>query len=489
MKTRKAIFRAKGMNFDSKADLSQLFLSKSEVLITAQKTCHESIEVFEWWLDEEIKKLKELRIQAKKGIKSAIERLEKDQKFFKIDKTASSAVLWKIMRYYFKIEINQKEKEKRNNLTKKIAGMMNHVNNSVVEVDEFGNVVADDRISRASSIKGEEDKKKEKVNLLEGQRKAIVKEIQKEYREANLKYQACILMAGFVKSIENISNKMKESSNEVRSRLKVYIDQIEDEEVQRRMFIKMGGYYGKEYFDNGSKVKENAFDNMMRTLRKNPDTVKFNVDVEHRSRAYGTRCSQFQDLMNFLVHQNKKRFKIKKLSKKEQEAKNIEFVNKNVKENYKVNNIEIQKDRNNQDLLDRSIMMEDDIHDIVDNDSIYYLEEKLLEKVKSDRNYLEDQEFTSENKIKTKVRIIRNFSRQQSVVSDNMTDDAQEKPEEENDELLTSVIVEKPEEHNSDIEEVIEVEEGKDAEDDKVENEEIKEGGEEEVKEGEDLKE
>lgn len=243
---------------------------------------------------------------------------EIDHKLFKgVGISNCSLVVWKIMQYiFYNFKVNKEEKKKKK-IEKRINEIEELQNEDVIELDEDGNIIAHDRVSRAGSSVNELAQQKD-IESLRAQVDALVRETQRIQREANWKRQCAVMLAGVTKALDPIFIKSREKVTDICRPLEEIRKTIKDDKTLKQLFISVGGYEGEVLFrrgDKGSKIKLDNYEKIDTQVRK--ECLEFLEDLRHESRSYRTHISKYGELVKILADANPMQFKIKKLNKKE----------------------------------------------------------------------------------------------------------------------------------------------------------------------------
>lgn len=242
-------------------------------------------------------------------------------------------VVWKIMQYIFYNYKLSKDEKKKKKIEKRINEIQELQNDDVIELDDDGNIIAHDRVSRAGSSVNELTQQKD-IESLRAQVKALARETQRLRRQANWKRQCAFMLAGVSKALDPVFEKSRQRITDVCRPLENIRKTIKDDKTLKRLFIEVGGYQGEVLFkrgDKGSKLKLETYKNIDSQVRK--DCLEFLEDIRHESRSYRTHISKYGDLVQVLADANPMIYKIKKLNKKEFAEEKVRRIQEGIDEN------------------------------------------------------------------------------------------------------------------------------------------------------------
>lgn len=221
------------------------------------------------------------------------------------------------MQYIFHNYKKTKDEKKKQKIEKRINEIEELQNDDVIELDEDGNIIGHDRVSRAGSSVNELTQQKD-IDSLRLQVNALIKETQRIQREANWKRQCAMMLAGVTRALDPLFEKSRQRITEICRPLEEIRKTIKDDKTLKKLFMDVGGYAGEVLFkrgDKGSKIKLENYDKIISLVRK--DCLDLLEDLRHESRSYRTHISKYGDIVRFLANKNPQLFKIKKLNKKE----------------------------------------------------------------------------------------------------------------------------------------------------------------------------
>lgn len=204
-------------------------MKKHQVLVAAERTGYESKDDILEWLDYMKQHLHDLKKELKEN-KNKKPVYERKSKLFKLNTTASSAVAWKLMNWYLGRYERELETRKREALMK-MAEEQYDDDSDVYELDSNGDCMSDN-MSRRSSL-GEMVDQKRYIRELEDQKRAVVGEIQRLYREGNCKRQAVMMLAGLTKAMDPIAKRGVKKLETVRQKIQPIKKSITDEDLKR----------------------------------------------------------------------------------------------------------------------------------------------------------------------------------------------------------------------------------------------------------------
>lgn len=249
-----------------------------------------------------------------------------------VDKSNCSLVVWKIMQFVFFNHKKLKEEKKKKEIEKKINEIEELENEDVIELDDNGNIVGHDRLSRGGSSVNEITKQKD-IDILKAQINALVNETQRIRRMANWKRQCAFMLSGVVKALEPVFKRSKDKVVEISQPLGDIKKTIKDEKTTKKMFVAIGGYEGEVLFNRGvkgSKIKLGVYEKIDSSVRK--ECLQFLEDLRHENRSYCTRISQYSEVVEALIQTKPMIFKRRKLNKKELQVEKVKKVQEGIQD-------------------------------------------------------------------------------------------------------------------------------------------------------------
>lgn len=170
--------------------------------------------------------------------------------------------------------------------------------------------------------------KKNYISDLEDQKRAVVGEIERLYREGNCKRQAVMLLVGLTRAIDPLAKRGVKKMNEAREKINPIRNSIQDEDLKRQILRLCNGLKGQLFFEKGSDMLLDRYDYIIAHLKRH--MVRHYTDVEYSHRAYHTRTSRYRDIQEYIINSKKLIFKVKRKSKKEEMRDKLKKVNQDI---------------------------------------------------------------------------------------------------------------------------------------------------------------
>ena len=221
----------------------------------------------------------------------------------------------------------------------------------------------DDNILQKTKITEKGKPQEKNIYDLKEQKEAMVEEIQRLTRESNMKREVILKLVGLLKSLDPLFEESKEKIEIVRKKLFGLKKNIKDEETLRLMFMEIG-LEGNNFFDQGTKVIKDTHPAMLKELKN--QNLNFSRDVAHRSQGYGTMMSRYRDTIREKIYAEKELFKKTRIGKNDKLQQDFNEMNKGI-DNDKLNQSDYAtKKQEQQDYLDQSMKLEDNVDRIID---------------------------------------------------------------------------------------------------------------------------
>lgn len=350
--------------------LSNVFLKASEirVLIDYVRPGDTVKKQIDDWLAAKERDIKELRREVRAGKTASKVKLDKFEKYFKINSTGAAPIVLKLLQSF--IDEQEKEALKKSSLAKpkKRDDGKEIQKDEVILLDDKGNILQKSKVG--DKMKGNEATDEE----FESQRTAMVKEIQQLTRETNIKREVIIKLVGLLKTLDPLFAQGKEQIEIMRNKLKEPRKLIKDENEMRELFMEIG-FEGSQFFDQGTKALKDTYPAAIKLLRGKD--LPFARDVEDRAQGYSIVMSKHRDGIAKTVASDREMFRKQRIGKKDKLQQDFNHMNRGV-ENDKLNTSDYGTKKIGQpDYMDQSMRFEDEVLKIIDIDPEERFDEML----------------------------------------------------------------------------------------------------------------
>lgn len=237
------------------------------------------------WIEENETLVKvyrrEMKYSQKKKSQTAKKQLTKLEKGFKMKETSLSVVLLKILSDYVQ---NEKSKEQRRNSDLETTSF------EVIELDDSGTVLTENKIS--SFLKKDNFGVVNNKEELERRKDLLAFEIESLSKNINEKRRTMLEMLGWTRALDFYLQDCKDLVVYGREKLKPFRDSVEDEELQRVMFLETGGMQGQDFFEKGSFVTDDNYPKFEINSKKNGVLAKHIADLQFHSQGVFTQSKR-----------------------------------------------------------------------------------------------------------------------------------------------------------------------------------------------------
>lgn len=358
--------------------LSELFINPPEINVLAERVRGDPgrVDVNQWVRDRE-EDIKIFRKEIRNGNKENIVKLEKYESSFKLGNGhyTIAPIAYRLALIYF--EDVEKDRKKRALVEKakraKIDDGRQIEDDDVIMLDDDGDILQKTKMTAEEKLLYKDDE------LYEQERKALVEEIQRNNREANIKRELILKTLGLLKTLDPLFVEGRDRVDKMRKKLLVPKKLVQGENMLRQM-VKEVGLEGNAFFHGGSKVLVDTHPDMIKKMRDK--NAAFANEAGPRSHGYANVMSKYRDEIWDKVDKNRDLFKKTRVGKTQKMHDDFDEMNEGIEAD-RLNQSDYNIKRDDlDDLADRTIYFDDDVQDVIMDEP----EAKFLEMLKELRD-------------------------------------------------------------------------------------------------------